>query len=561
MLPPHLHLSEVILGIAATSANHNSSSDNNNSNGGSGNTCNTLFSSAAMSQTKPRATPFSKLSADHVLEICKHLSNTDMYSLTLTSRHTMTALRRLYKDVELLSPDSAKGFSLLESMADPQTPYRSLALTSLRIDGTSPKDRHFLARGRKGSSIVDAILERCLPEQPPSNAHQDVQDTVQEAYSVCRASLYASTCIGPASIALAITMAKNIKSIEWMMVGTGLICTPLKLIKLVISAKVVCSLPVFPTLFHLEWRLDNTDACVPIVPSLKCLIIHGSMVQNVSFDLTAMVNDTKSQLMEVIMLGMDMTVPLTELSNLGHLHHLCSLRMRDFSRDHKQNYRKLFKLLNQNSPQLETVDLDFEYTDFGDRTQETVPKSLQPQLDLLTNLKHAKVHSQLLWSSPFDMDLSEMYNALPPNLEYLVLVGLDLDAILQLDEDENDEDMNDENDKEMEYETTDTNGDIVVADEVDDEILERSDPDLFSIHHLRAVLPYLTRVGFRFDFNATTISDLDQELQFADRALRSLVASAKALGITLGIYVCCMESDSGDIFYMGDDIQVAQIKE
>ncbi|KAJ6192135.1 hypothetical protein J3E72DRAFT_380236 [Bipolaris maydis] len=449
----------------------------------------------------------------------------------------MTALRRLYKDVELLSPDSAKGFSLLESMADPQTPYRSLALTSLRIDGTSPKDRHFLARGRKGSSIVDAILERCLPEQPPSNAHQDVQDTVQEAYSVCRASLYASTCIGPASIALAITMAKNIKSIEWMMVGTGLICTPLKLIKLVISAKVVCSLPVFPTLFHLEWRLDNTDACVPIVPSLKCLIIHGSMVQNVSFDLTAMVNDTKSQLMEVIMLGMDMTVPLTELSNLGHLHHLCSLRMRDFSRDHKQNYRKLFKLLNQNSPQLETVDLDFEYTDFGDRTQETVPKSLQPQLDLLTNLKHAKVHSQLLWSSPFDMDLSEMYNALPPNLEYLVLVGLDLDAILQLDEDENDEDMNDENDKEMEYETTDTNGDIVVADEVDDEILERSDPDLFSIHHLRAVLPYLTRVGFRFDFNATTISDLDQELQFADRALRSLVASAKALGITLGIYL------------------------
>ncbi|KAJ5051165.1 hypothetical protein J3E72DRAFT_273654 [Bipolaris maydis] len=473
----------------------------------------------------------------------------------------MTALRRLYKDVELLSPDSAKGFSLLESMADPQTPYRSLALTSLRIDGTSSKDWHYLPRGRKGSSIVDAILEQCLPEQPPPNAHQDVRDTVEEAYSVCRASLYASTCIGPASIALAITLAKNIKSIEWMMIGTGLTCTPLKLIKLVISAKVACSLPVFPTLCHLEWRLDNTDACVPIVPSLKRLIIHGSMGQNVSFDLTAMVNDTKSQLMEVIMLGMDMTVPLTELSNLGHLHHLRSLRMRDFSRDNQQNYHELFKLLNQNSPQLETVDLDFEYTDFGDRTQETVPKSLQPQLDLLTNLKHAKVHSQLLWSSPFDMNLSEMYDALPPNLEYLVLVGLDLGAILQLDEDENDEEMNDENDEEMEYETTDTNGDIVVADEVDNEILERSDPDPFSIRHLRTVLPYLTRVGFRFDFNVTTISDLDQELQLADRALRSLVASAKALGITLGIYVCCMESDSCDIFYMGDDIQVAQIKE
>ncbi|EMD86598.1 hypothetical protein COCHEDRAFT_1160296 [Bipolaris maydis C5] len=412
----------------------------------------------------------------------------DISILVETRRHTMTALRRLYKDVELLSPDSAKGFSLLE-------------------------------------------------KQPPPNAHQDVRDTVEEAYSVCRASLYASTCIGPASIALAITLAKNIKSIEWMMIGTGLTCTPLKLIKLVISAKVACSLPVFPTLCHLEWRLDNTDACVPIVPSLKRLIIHGSMGQNVSFDLTAMVNDTKSQLMEVIMLGMDMTVPLTELSNLGHLHHLRSLRMRDFSRDNQQNYHELFKLLNQNSPQLETVDLDFEYTDFGDRTQETVPKSLQPQLDLLTNLKHAKVHSQLLWSSPFDMNLSEMYDALPPNLEYLVLVGLDLGAILQLDEDENDEEMNDENDEEMEYETTDTNGDIVVADEVDNEILERSDPDPFSIRHLRTVLPYLTRVGFRFDFNVTTISDLDQELQLADRALRSLVASAKALGITLGIYL------------------------
>lgn len=57
---------------------------------------------------------------------------------------------------------------------------------------------------------------------------------------------------------------------------------------------------------------------------------------------------------------------------------------------------KLFKFLGQNSPQLETIDLDFEYTDFDNRGQETIPKSLQPQLNLLTNFKYAKIHSQLL---------------------------------------------------------------------------------------------------------------------------------------------------------------------
>lgn len=125
--------------------------------------------------------------------------------------------------------------------------------------------------------------------------------------------------------------------------------------------------------------------------------------------------------------------------------------------------------------------------------------------------------------------MPEIYNALPPNLEYLVSVGLDLDAILQLNEDDNEE--------ERENKIVDSNEDIVVTDEVDDEIPEQSDPDPFLIRHLRAVLPYLTRFGFRFDFNVTLCfdQDQDQDLQLTDRASRKLVASTKALGITLGI--------------------------
>lgn len=189
---------------------------------------------------------------------------------------------------------------------------------------------------------------------------------------------------------------------------------------------------------------------------------------------------------------------------MGHLHHLRSLRTRDFSQYHELDYCNLFKLLGQNPPQLETTDLDFKYTDFDDRVERTVAKSLQPQLDLLTNLKHAKIHSQLLWPSPFDIDLRKIYNVPPPNLEYLELVGLDLNAIVQLDEDENDEDVEDD--------MVDIIEDVFGSDEVDDEILEQSDPDPFFICYLRAVLPCMTHIGFRFDFHVNTESDLDQEL-------------------------------------------------
>ncbi|USP82181.1 hypothetical protein yc1106_09455 [Curvularia clavata] len=473
-----------------------------------------------------KTSPFSKLSSDHVLEICKHLSVTDLYHLALTSRKTMAALHELYKHIRLTSPSSAQGFRLLESMADPQTPFRAVALTSLRIDGASPKDPSPLPRGSKGSETVEAILEQCLLKHLPSNAAQGVQDAVDKAYGVCRASVYASTHVGLASLVLAATLAKSLKSIEWLMAGTGLESTPLNLLKLMISAKVACSVPAFPALCHLAWRLDSADAYVPIVPSLKSLIIHGAANQEVNFDLTAMTNSTESQLMEVAVLGMEMIIPLTELSLLGHLRHLRILRMRDFARPYTQNYRTLFTLLGRTSPQLEAIELDFEYMDFNDRAQPTILKSLQPDLHLLTNLKHAKIHTQLLWPSPFGMDLRRMYDMLPPNLEYLLLVGLNLSDFLQLDENEDEEEDDGENDEEM-----------VGPDEAEDDALEQDDFDPFLLRDLCTGLPHLTQLGFRFDFHANTRPDLDQELQRAGQDLERLVARAPALGLTLGIYL------------------------
>lgn len=39
------------------------------------------------------------------------------------------------------------------------------------------------------------------------------------------------------------------------------------------------------------------------------------------------------------------------------------------------------------------------------------------------------------------------------------------------------------------------------------------------------------------------------------------MAIAKAMVIILSIYVCCLESEIGGIFHIGDDIQVAQARE
>ena len=475
-----------------------------------------------MSLQNSTASPFYKLSLDHLLMVYEGLSTPDLYHLVQTSRSNMKALQALYKDIELSSPSSAAALNLLQSMTDPEKTYRTTNLRSIRIEGVSPQDKSPLPTGRNGSSIVDDILEKCLPEGLLTGITKNAQPKIDEAYRKCRASLHASERIGPSSLALAISIAEKIKSIEWLMVGASLECTPLELTRLIISAKVACCRPVFPELLNLVWRVESHNTClpiVPLVPSLQRLVLYGVDYPDVSFDLAAMVNGTKSQLVEVALLGMNMVAALEGLVSLGHLHRLRILRMRDFSRGDLQDYGRLFRGLRQSSPQLQVVDLDFDYMDLQDRTQPTIPQSLQPELEHFTSIKYARIHIQLLWSSPFNVDLPRMYSALPPNLQYLMLVGLDLDSIVQLDEDETD------------------------------------NLDPFSLRSLCAILPHLKYVAFRFDFNAHTIGDISEKLQLADQTLRSLIVRAKELRMRMGIYVCCLEDDDiGDIFYMGSEV-------
>lgn len=268
-----------------------------------------------------------------------------------------------------------------------------------------------------------------------------------------------------------------------------------------------------------DFRPIEGDGYATMPPSLERMESRGGVNQEVQFDLEAMANGGKTRHEEMVALEVDdLRRELEDRSNSGHFLGLRVIRVHEPSRQPYIDYKDLPDLINEKCPELKEFHFDFEVMDCSEPYQELTPSWRQPELNRLTNIKGATIHSQLLLSSPVDMELSNLSKELPPNLETLMLAGLN-DKVLQLGTNE----------------------------------------QLSVLTSLKKNLPSLKRLGFRYDFPVVSRSDLDETLRNADPGLTMLMKKAQDMGIVFGLYVRCMKGkDDSDMLHMGTDIWAVQ---
>lgn len=368
----------------------------------------------------------SSLPLDVIILIALHLASKDLANLARTSRrcHFLVA-GLLYETIDFNSPPSEQSYRLLQSLLNTNTPYRFENLHHVRVTGDTRSELSIVPTDTDMYHMADKLIHHSV-DQGSSRRWTLPKPTPTTEFM---RAITATWNTGSTLALIAVLLVRNLRSLEWRVKrNSGSNLTHLQLMLLAMKTWISLKLLVFPKLSTLKLAIeDPTDTDIPLTAGLKRLVVSGRAndpIVNIRF----MTEDNHAQyeLQEFVVSKVDVVPSMLDLLNAGRLHALRTLCMHtntvQFTSNH---YFGLVKLLAQQCPNLFKMVLDCEDVDFHNPGGPT-PLEHLPMLQELTTVKYLKVYSRFLLPNLSHMDYSDKGSALPPNVETLVLTGLDL---------------------------------------------------------------------------------------------------------------------------------------